>query len=58
MRRAAAERLDPSDRAIFAMRLSGDQPPEISRTLGLSQPAVRGRLGAIIARLEAVAGAA
>jgi DNA-binding NarL/FixJ family response regulator len=58
MRRAAAERLDPSDRAIFAMRLSGDQPPEISRTLGLSQPAVRGRLGAIIARLEAGAGAA
>lgn len=36
LRARAASRLDPTDRAIFAMRLAGTAPAEIASTTGLS----------------------
>jgi DNA-binding NarL/FixJ family response regulator len=57
-RRELAARLDPSDRAIVAMRLAGDHPAEIAHTLGLSPSKVTVRIANMIARLEQVREAA
>jgi DNA-binding CsgD family transcriptional regulator len=43
----AAGRLDPSDHAIFAMRLAGNSPAEIADTLSLSIPMVGRRIARI-----------
>lgn len=51
-------RLEPSDRAIVAMRLAGDDPAEIAHTLRLSYSKVTGRIANTIARLEQVREAA
>jgi DNA-binding NarL/FixJ family response regulator len=57
-RRELAARLDPSDRAIVAMRLAGDHPAKIAHTLGLSPSKVTVRIANMIARLEQVREAA
>jgi DNA-binding NarL/FixJ family response regulator len=57
-RRELAARLDPSDRAIVAMRLAGAHPAEIAHTLGLSPSKVTVRIANMIARLEQVREAA
>jgi DNA-binding NarL/FixJ family response regulator len=49
----AAWRLDPRDRAIFAMRLAGTAPADIARTVGLRPGELHGRLQAIVAALGA-----
>jgi DNA-binding NarL/FixJ family response regulator len=51
-RRMAATRLDPTEYAIFAMRLSGETPEEIARTLGLLPTEVRHRIASMLARLN------
>jgi DNA-binding NarL/FixJ family response regulator len=51
-RRTIAARIDPADHAILVMRLDGESPAEIARTLGLRQDAVTDRIAAIIAGLE------
>jgi two-component system, NarL family, response regulator len=56
--RDVAARLDPSDHAILAMRLAGDQPAKIAHTLGLKPAAVIGRIAKMIARLDPARGVA
>ncbi len=43
----AAARLDPSEHAIFAMRLAGNSPAEIADTLGLPVAVIARRIAAI-----------
>jgi two-component system response regulator DevR len=47
----AAQRLDPRDRPIFAMRLAGTTPREIAAVVGLGVAAINARLQAIAAQL-------
>jgi membrane-associated protein len=47
----AAARLDPSDHAIFAMRLNGTPPTEIADTLSLPVPAVSRQITQIAEQL-------
>jgi len=47
----AAQRLDPRDRPIFAMRLAGTSPREIAAAVGLGVAALNARLQAIAAQL-------
>jgi DNA-binding NarL/FixJ family response regulator len=51
MRRQAAERLDPADRAILAMRLAGTAPREIAERVGIARAQLDGRFAAILAEL-------
>ena len=51
-------RIDPADHAILAMRLDGEPPFDIARTLGLREDAVTARIAAILAELEPLASAA
>ena len=51
MKREAAAMLDPADHAILAMRVAGNSPAEIAATLGLSEGAIAGRIGAVAAQL-------
>jgi DNA-binding NarL/FixJ family response regulator len=51
MRRQAAERLDPADRAILAMRLAGTAPHEIAETVGIARAQLDGRFAGILAEL-------
>lgn len=48
---AAAARLDPTDRAILAMRLAGTTTGDVAATLGIGRAAVAKRLLAIVAWL-------
>ena len=50
-RARAAGRLDPSDRAIFAMRLAGTSPRDIAAVVGLRIAALNARIHAIVAQL-------
>lgn len=52
LRARAASRLDPTDRAIFAMRLAGTAPAEIALTTELSAADVAGRIGSMATRLS------
>jgi len=52
MRRAAASRLEPTDHAIFAMRLAGEPLVQIGRVLGVPAAAIKHRLTRMIALLE------
>jgi DNA-binding NarL/FixJ family response regulator len=52
-----AARLDPSDHAIFAMRLAGDPPARIGAIVGVSADAVSDRIRAIIASIRPVVSA-
>jgi DNA-binding NarL/FixJ family response regulator len=56
--RRAAARLDPSDHAIFAMRLAGNSPAEIAETLRVPVSAIRRRIVRITELLSASAGPA
>ncbi len=47
----AGARLDPHDRAIFAMRLAGTRSRDIATTVGLSGPALDARVRSLIATL-------
>jgi DNA-binding NarL/FixJ family response regulator len=49
----AAERLEPQDRAILAMRLVGTTPADIATTLGLSRRDLAARVRAIVGALGA-----
>ncbi len=49
----AAERLDPRDRAIFAMRLAGTSARDIAGVVGLTVAALNARVQAIVAQLSA-----
>ena len=51
MRRRAAAVLDPTDRAILAMRLAGTARGEIAETVGLTVSQLDGRSAAILAAL-------
>jgi DNA-binding NarL/FixJ family response regulator len=46
-----AAKLEPTDRAILAMRLAGTTPAEIAETIGLTAARVRARIARIVARL-------
>jgi DNA-binding NarL/FixJ family response regulator len=58
MKADAAERLDPADHAILAMRVAGESPVEIAATLRVPEPAIAKRITAIIAKLEPLGKAA
>jgi DNA-binding NarL/FixJ family response regulator len=58
MRVAAAARLDPSDHAIFAMRLAGEGPAQIAATLGLNTSAIQRRIAHILRQLAPTASVA
>ena len=47
----AAERLDPRDRAIMAMRLAGTSARDIAGVVGLTVSALNARVQAIVAQL-------
>jgi DNA-binding NarL/FixJ family response regulator len=51
MRVGAAERLDPADHAILAMRLAGDSGADIGAVLGLPSSEIADRIAAIVAAL-------
>ena len=51
MRRRAAALLEPSDRAILAMRLAGTSRREIAETVGLTRGQLDGRCAGILAIL-------
>jgi len=53
----AAARLEPIDRAIFAMRLAGTTASDIAATVGLSRRELGGRVAAIFATLATGRGA-
>jgi DNA-binding NarL/FixJ family response regulator len=48
---AAAARLTPGDRPIFAMRLAGTSPKEIAQTLGLAPAELMERVAGMVRRL-------
>jgi DNA-binding NarL/FixJ family response regulator len=48
---AAAARLTPGDRPIFAMRLAGTTPKDIAQTLGLAPAELAERVAAMVTRL-------
>jgi DNA-binding NarL/FixJ family response regulator len=48
---AAAERIAPGDRPIFAMRLAGTSPKDIAQTLGLAPAELMERVAAMVSRL-------
>jgi DNA-binding NarL/FixJ family response regulator len=49
----AAERLDPRDRAIMAMRLAGTSARDIAAVVGLTVAGLNARVQAIVAQLSA-----
>ncbi len=51
MTAGAAERLDPADHAILAMRLAGESGADIGTVLGLSASQIADRIRAIVAAL-------
>ena len=48
----AAARLDPTDHAILIMRFVSDSQVEIAAALGVPEPAIANRIGAIVPKLE------
>lgn len=53
----AAARLDPRDRAIFAMRLAGESARDIAAVVGMTVAALNGRVHAIVSQLTVPAAA-
>jgi hypothetical protein len=49
MRRQAAARLGPADRAMLAMRLAGRSPNEIAETVGITRTQPDSRFAGILA---------
>jgi DNA-binding NarL/FixJ family response regulator len=54
----AAERLEPQDRAILAMRLAGTAPADVAATVGLGRRELTARMHAIVGALAARDGVA